>query len=145
MINYDVNELEDYLSSKERDRNEYEKPEGWSKWVITNRGEEEQGRVRWFNTKNSISLEPLKQLVFSRGSHYRALMQGDYQPIYLVYNFETPELAKWMVEASTEDNGFDLSINNEWLTVLMNNWKEKNCWDSLRELKATLDYDPYGF
>ena len=86
--------LIEFLESKARDRNTYKQKLGWSKWTITNKGEENDGYIRFFNTK-SVSMETAKQLVFYKDGKYRALVGNDEGDVkFIPYSFDCQIEAK---------------------------------------------------
>lgn len=134
-MNYDFGyEVEDYVSSKQRERKTKDRPLGWSRWTLTKVGEDNQGFMRFYNDPNSMSMEPLRQIVYPHNGGFKALMQSDGNPEYFVYKFESQELAMFIVEQATLDNGWEVVINHDVLHPLMADWKEHKSFQSMKDL-----------
>ena len=144
--------LDNYLESKRRDRTRRELPKGFSKWFITNVGEDKQGWMRVYNSTYSMSFEPYKQLVFQhKDSLYKILEDDEGNLNYLPFKWDIPEEAKSVCENFTSvdfmgEPKFDVQRYSAWVrcTKMLDEIEDKytideaNDWIS-RELVGQKD------
>lgn len=90
----------------------------FSKWILTNKGEDNQAWMRYLNSDYRHSMEPYRQIIFLKGNKYK-LAEGDDKLKYPPVTWDTAEEAKidvdkFTVDLMMENPQFDVQKMSAW-------------------------------
>ena len=99
--------LDEFLQSKEAERNQREFKDGWSPFKLTNKGDEQQGWIRFFNSESSMSFEPFRQIVFMKDDGSYQVCEGEDEMKFIPYAFDSQSEAMEALKHFTIIGMFD--------------------------------------